>query len=348
MKKRSKKTAGVTLVELIVYIAIIGTLSVALLQTVRTGFDGAQMVQKSLPVQRDLQMLAQVVQRDVLSSSRGSLGNLVDGGFEKSPLSRDVTRLPGQWVDSTVPMDLADRWNNGFAIITSSTSLSRSGRHCLMIWHAGRSYSVQMSSPMSAGNYQIGGWIRSNGVDEARIQLLDASSNVVASTGSFGLSWTYVTASYLISSPGVHTIRLLSPMKSSPGSPSYLTVYFDDIVLSQEVVALIPGSPDTFQFDRFSLAGKREHVQYRVVPDGTSGRLFRQRFNYLISAWEPDPGGTFGSVAMFSASRSAAAIWRPWQERALFVRLDMRHSSWRANSKDPSLNFETEILAPTP
>jgi len=355
----NKKNKGHTLIELMIVIILVGLLGMWSITTFRNTLYGMQKMQRDLPIQRDLKKAVQSLQKDLFSASRGSLGSLFDGGFEKLAISKTVINVfQGQWNYTSRTTDPFKPRKNGWAAINYKNSEVRSGLHSLEIWHNGDELFVQ-SPPLDLTpntTYTLSGWVRSDGINTAEIQMVDDSGmEIVPSIGSFNTQWVQVTQQFSL--PAVvdpYFIRLVAPSVGiSEDPPSPLRVFFDDISFSPDVLVVTPGSAQSFEFDIFNDEGLREHHRYVLTPDGNSGKLVRQLFNYdpLFNNWVGEWSVSSINQIQFRwapAEMSADPQEPRGSDRVMLVDIQARSPRWSQDGKEPQINFTTKVFSPVP
>lgn len=275
-RDRFSSHSGFTVMELITVSVIIGLLATFTQPIFRSFTRGQRNVQVKLPVQRSALQALQAVRKDILSGSRSSMGNMIDGSFEKFPYPLSSTPIPGRWTNppvrmTPIPNPLLPR-QYARAQITSRDDCVHGGKAALLLMSFGMDYSVigPTVTLVSGETYVIGAWERwiSDNANLS-VELWNATPSRVAFITGISPTWSPLRITGLTGYAGVFHIRLRI---SGPG-----VFAVDDVVFKRLTTDLTPSNGQTFEFDRFSNdSGDRIHSRFRIEPAGISGNLIRE------------------------------------------------------------------------
>lgn len=290
-EKKSPPREGITLVELIVVSALAGLIFVFILFLVRNFGSGVTNIQRFVPMQRDLQLAKQVIEKDLLSAPRNSIGNVVPNpGFEAVPtrISTFTPTTPGFWAHIPVK----PRLNPGLSVdafVSARPGYFLNGNYGVsmslleVLPRVANYYSINSSTftLVPGVSYLFGGWAARNellALPSWEIRLLRQPvpwPNTVALTLPIsGTQWRFYVSTFVANGDTYRTLVGCAYAGARTGAS------FDDIIVTPLSIVLIPGGP-SFEFETFQVdgptPGQRDRVRYRVVPDGLSGRLMRER-----------------------------------------------------------------------
>jgi prepilin-type N-terminal cleavage/methylation domain-containing protein len=289
-RERHINFSGVTLVELMIVSAIVSIVFLFLVSMIRNFGIGVTKIQRFVPMQRDLQLAKHVIEKDLLSAPRSSIGNAVPNpGFEAVPtrISLSTPTTQGFWACPPVRPRLNPfRSVQGF--VTARPGFYLNGNYGLTLNVEGSaiqntSYSADSSTfTLVAGSkYLFGGWFFENQVNAGvrwRLRLLRGST--WPETTMFDLiianaQWKFYVATFTATSDNYRVVAGAFGVDDQQTTGTY-----DDIVVAPLAVDLVPGGPP-FEFERFQVdgptPGQRDRIRYRVVTDGSTGRLIRER-----------------------------------------------------------------------
>jgi len=314
-----------------------------------------QKIKGQVPLQENMRTAFEAVQKDLMSASRSSLGNLIfDGGFEAVPP-----------VISTAPDTLSQNWRVPFQILNpldptqnawvrpvnlSGLGTVFRGKSALYIGHGGGGYSVktpvfQLTDGMT---YMAGLWARArNASANAPIMrvwggLTNPPSAVIASSATASVAWGPLRCSFTAVGSYFYQLEL------AVGAGAVEAGFFDDVALSPMSVELTAGSGRSFSFDRFDPeTGARQKIRYRVDPWQGTGRLVRETAS-AGKPWQP-LGAPFNDVTkvVFSWKGGGADILTKGTDRAMEVRMEVSGPSGLAG-KDMTIFMETDVYSPVP
>lgn len=287
------KSRGITLVELMMVSAIVSVGMIFLFSVIRNVGTGMVRVQQRAPLQRDLQWAKQTIERDLLSASRGSLGNVLPNpGFEAVP-TRISTVLPtpdGFWTCVDVLLRIQPR-DYSIGYISNRREFRRQGRYGLSL-NSGNTYQAASSTFSLVGGttYFFGGWIRqyqgmTAELGDGGFRLFgDASDwpttyrSGMSVNGNPSLQWTYLRSTFMATAG--FRYRATAYINFEPMSDRDIHFGFDDVTLVALQTDLTPTNGTVFEFDSYqtrgTLMGQRLKMRYRLEPWGASGRLVRE------------------------------------------------------------------------
>lgn len=285
------KNRGFSLIEVVVVSAIASLMFLFILRMIRDFGTGVAAVQRSVPMQSDLQFAKQVIETDLLSAPRSSIGNKVPNpGFEAVPtrVSTFTPPTPGFWACPPVRPRLNPvRLTQGY--ITARPGFFLNGNYGLTLNLKGSnapnnvSYSAESSTftLIPSVDYLFGGWFFENKTYDGspwRLQLLRGPnwpSTIGISLHPGGMIWKFSASTFTATADNY---RVVAAAFNVDGQQTAGT--FDDIIVTPLALNLVPGGP-SFEFDHFETkapnTGQREQIRYRVVTEGLTGRLVRER-----------------------------------------------------------------------
>jgi hypothetical protein len=288
---------GVTLVELMLASALVSIIMIFIFTIVRNVGQGVVFIQTVVPLRQDLQFAKQTMERDLFSSVRSSLGNVLPNpGFEAVP-ARISTFTPtpmNSWSCIPVPVQNipGGRVRYSFGSVSNRPEFRFRGNFGLGLNSLNTYMAFSSTFPLvDGGQYLVGGWIRQTieplfgGPGDGFIRLLGdgaswpSTERVKPSFSDFANpNWTFIWST--VDAVGGFTYRVELGVNFEPrGLVSHFG--FDDVVVAPFITELTPTSGQVFEFDRFetagALAGQRIKIRYRMVPLKNSGQLIRER-----------------------------------------------------------------------
>lgn len=294
--KENRPDRAFTLMEVLMVSVIASVILLFLFNFMRHVGTGMTKIQRVVPLQRDLQMAKQVIEKDLLSAPRSSIGTTVPNpGFENEPasISTFTPTTPNFWAC----LPLRPRWNPlnayGLGYLSSRNNFYLNG-------HFGLTINIQnefipymaMSSTfslISGTDYLLGGWINNQkSVLPPGIYLYGDSSPwpsaFLRSVTSSLASWNFVVCTF--TGNGSFNYRLGAGYIR--GVAGHHVASFDDIIVTPLLVNLTPSNGASFSFDRFQQGddpslSQRALTRYRLIPRGASGQLIREQ--YVGGGW---------------------------------------------------------------
>lgn len=286
MGKAVKKN-GVTLVEMMIAVALLGVLASMGGWLLRSTSQGFTLFQKRSPLQRDAQTALQAVQGDLLSASKSSIGNfLPDLGFEQVPPALSTAPATGQWSWSPRPLSMgtsAGVSHRMFIARYDSSQVWR-GRASMLVSVGNWTMDENVDSPgynLTPGVYSLTArvrdlWIQASFGANVVLQRWDAGAfvdDIVLIPNA--PNWAPVRSTFTVNNPGLYRVQL-----RHAGAVTALwndhSVWYDQIALVPLGNDLTPGSGPLF-FLRYDAALARyRQVRYSLAPAGNSGALVRE------------------------------------------------------------------------
>lgn len=275
--------------------------------------NGVVNVQRNVPLQRDLQLAKSIIEKDLLSTSRSSIGNVVpDPGFESSPskLSDLLPTEKGFWAcePTRCKMEGGLKYATGF--VTSHPDFIHTGNAALTIDTRGTvgDYTAHSSTFSLAGGreYLFGAWVlttNTNGIQGSIALLKDPAAaapppkNVMGwpETDFFYLyryatHWNDVLATdlgqwFFICRPFTAEDNTHYRIRAGNASSNNTRLVFsvDDMIVTPCSWTLNNVKNEMFEFDNVmvdgSLAGQRIRLRYRWAPKESSGQIIRERID---------------------------------------------------------------------
>ncbi|MBL0059866.1 MAG: prepilin-type N-terminal cleavage/methylation domain-containing protein [Elusimicrobia bacterium] len=309
---------GFTLIEMVVAISLVSILGLFIFKMMRNFVDGLGGVQRSIPLQRDLQIAKYVIEKDLLSAPRHSIGNAVPNcGFEETPTAMSTTLPPppGGWTCVPYPPTISNsQFSYRIGYISGRPVSVLNGHYGLIVsLDDNRQFAAQSATFSLVGQniYLFGVGIRTyksnigRGADSVLLgdpvpwpPLL--SSALAITLASPPQTWVYLVSSF--TAVGTYNYRVEAG--ASLTDSFTLDAAYDDIVVTPLSLDLTTTNGVTFEFDRFEVSGatsRRVRIRYRLAPHGNSGQLIRER--RLV------PGGPWSSQGSLNNIRR---LWVGW------------------------------------
>lgn len=288
---------GVTLVELIVSMAILVLLmgSVAWLAKYMSLFRVSST--NRLQLSKSLQQVLFIIENDLLSARRHTLGNVLcsnvtdpawsaifrttsDPGFDLDlPRLSTAPTDTSRWYFQRLPLAVGKFGDFAGAAVTRSVRLRKSGAGSLGVWSS-RNGTYSVRSPNIVGlrdgqEYVLAGWARGD-FDPAnsttltsRIRVVNGLGAVIASTQTNSTSWRYISARLPTTVSRTPPLNVFLEVINNNKPLRTLTGYFDNIVLTStgtiadiNFSAVTGQSPTDTNVD-FNLENKFGMVFYR-------------------------------------------------------------------------------------
>jgi hypothetical protein len=296
MKKRSPQ--GFTLVEILLASALAAFFVVFLFRIMGSFSRGVVNVQRAVPLQRDLQFAKAVIEKDLLSAPRSSIGNAVpDPGFESSPstLLDSIPTTPGFWACLPRRFRFINR-TFGIGMINSRPDLVWNGHQSLLINTRGNvgNYTAFSSTFSLQGRpHLFGAWILSRGTSGAQGVLNLLGDGTAWPTTSLGFLYrSFSRGAPVIPADDGRWIFICRPFNANAsfnyrivgGNASFnnvrLLFAMDDIMVTPLTWMMNNTVNESITFDNFvgngPAAGQRVRMRYRWAPLGASGQILRE------------------------------------------------------------------------
>jgi hypothetical protein len=315
---RFPPTQGFTLVEIMVVSLLASFFVIFLFGVMRNFSNGVVNVQRNVPLQRDLQLAKSIIEKDLLSAPRSSIGNVVpDPGFESRPtkLSDSLPTRPGFWAcePTRFKMDGGLKYATGF--VTSHPNYIHTGNAALTIDTRGTvgAYTAHSStfSLIGGRQYLFGAWVLTtdtNGIQGSIALIRDPAADAPPPTGVTGwpetdffflyrynTHWSDVLNLdlgrwFFICRPFTATdnthYRIRAGNASSNNTRLVCTV--DDFVVIPTTWTMNNVRNEMLEFDNVvvdgPLAGQKVRLRYRWAPKGASGQIIRERIDSMTGA----------------------------------------------------------------
>lgn len=312
-------TRGLTLVEIMVVATLSSFFILFLFSIMRNFSDGVVNVQRNVPLQRDLQLAKSIIERDLLSAPRSSIGNVVpDPGFESRParLFDSLPTPPGFWACEPTRFIMTGgiRYATGF--VTSHPSYIHSGNAALTVDTRGPvgAYTAHSSTFSLTGGrqYLFGAWVLTtdtNGI-QGSISLVRDLATALPAAPTYVPGWPETEFFYLyryenhwkdvintdlgrwfficrpFTAENNTHYRIRAGNASSNNTRLVFTV--DDLIVTPSTWTMNNVRNEMLEFDNVMvegpLAGQKVRLRYRWVPKGASGQIVRERIDAMSGA----------------------------------------------------------------
>lgn len=310
---------GFSLVELMVVSALVSFGMIFLFSIIRNVGSGMMRVQQRAPLQRDLQWAKQTIERDLLSASRGSLGNVIPNpGYEAVPtrISTFTPTSEGYWACVDVLPRIQPR-DYSIGYISNHPNFRKQGEYGLSLNSEGTYTAASSTFSLVGGNaYLFGGWVRQYpgnltggaALGDGGYKLFgDAtpwpttSQSDLSVNGNLSLQWTFLKSTFT-AIPGFR-YRVTAFVNNEPRN--FDTHFgYDDVTVVPLQTDMTPTNGTVFEFDKYqtrgALMGQRLKMRYRLEPWGTSGRLVREEVPF---------GGPVRTLSAITNIRSCQMAW---------------------------------------
>ncbi|MBP9128030.1 MAG: prepilin-type N-terminal cleavage/methylation domain-containing protein [Elusimicrobia bacterium] len=318
------RARGITLVEVIIASAVFAILMAGIGMVIKNFALGARILARDTPLQHDLDFAIHVIEKDLLSSSRNSVMNLLpDPGFETLLVATGTAPLSGRWVADPYRMDPFTPSNNTIGHITADFRLVRNRSRALVLTSFGAEYAV--SGPplfLPAGEYALGGWVaRQMGGSHNRrggLRLLEVNT-LIEELDTNNTSWEWLAQAFSSTGNNYRVTLFVSDQ-----GPDIVTSFiFDDVYLGPLSQTLTPGDGETVEFLRVNPAnGSLQRIRYQLLPWNNSGRMVRS----IVPAVGPpvSAGADIKNVRLFSVGwlGGAASMTTEGTNQPLSVRIE--------------------------
>lgn len=311
-------SAGYTFVELMVVMVLTSLLGLFLFHIIRSFHTGVTSFQRAVPLQQSLQVAKAVIEKDLLSSPRSSIGGNVvpNPGFEMGSdgVSPTTPPPPGSWACVPIPLRLLPAagfvFSYGDGDITSRPNFFYNGNLGLTVNTAYTSFAAQSStfSLVDGVTYLFGGRIKQH--------LANGQNGELRILGDpLATPWPMTIATTLVSNATVFSFVATTltgnaafryRIEAGFYNPAIAAnvVSFDDILLVPVSFELTPTNGRVLEFQSFregpSLSTTTVTMRYRIVPEKASGRLIRERLNM---------GGTVTTLMSLDNVRRLSVGW---------------------------------------
>lgn len=312
-----RRTRGLTLVEIMV-VALLASFFVVFLFLIMRNFSkGVVNVQRAVPLQRDLQFAKSIIEKDLLSAPRSSIGNVVpQSGFESNPtqFSDQVPPPQGAWActPTLFRMDGGIRYATGF--INSRPNFVRNGNASLIIDSRGSVglYTAHSSTFSLVGGrkYIFGAWVFTIAPNSIQTDIELVGDLNTDAFGSTPVGWPETNRVYAFTTwtnweptPAAEIGRWVFLCRPFTAAANYnyrvrvgnastnntrLNTSVDDFIVTLSSWTMNNVSNDTFEFNNYMVDGPLKNqwvrLRYRWAPKGASGQLIRERIDPLTGA----------------------------------------------------------------
>lgn len=359
---------GVTLVELLVSVAILVMLMgmVAWIGKYMTQFRVSS--EYRLKLATSLQQVFFIIENDLLSARRHTLGNVLcsnvidpvwstnfrttsDPGFDLDypRLSTNPTDT-SRWFYPRQPLAVGRTGNFAGAAVTRSPAFRRSGAGSLSVWSS-RNGTFSVRSPQilelrTGQEYVLAGWARGDrdlttGVQlTSRIRLVNNVGTVIASTQTNSQAWAYISARLYSTANRTPPLFVWLDVRNNGQPVNPLNGYFDNIALTPTDVitdinfgSVTRQSPSNSNVD-YNLENKFGMVFYgsdvRSVPPGD---MVEVNYTYSQNRMGNFPIGTSPTLNRFGTvppyfPDTGGVLWPGYTRRAPLPQISALKVSW--------------------
>lgn len=362
---------GITLVELIVSMAILALLMGSVAWIAK--YMGLFRVSTSdrLKLSRNLQQALFIIENDLLSSRRHTLGNVLcsnvtdpawsadfrttsDPGFDLdlprlSTTSTDTSR----WYFQRLPLAVGRSGDFAGAAVARSPALRKSGTGSLNIWSS-RNGTFSVRSPRITGlrgdqEYVLAGWARgdfdltNSTTLTSRIRVVNGLGAVIASTQTNSNGWGYISARLRATADKTPPLNVFLDVINNNKPTRTLSGYFDNIILTStgtiadmDFSAVTGSSPADTNVD-FNLENKFGMVFFRSdVRSTPPGDMVEVDYTYSQNTMRNFPIGPSPTLNRFGTvppylPDTGVVVWPGYTQRASLPNIRSLKVSWVGN-----------------